>query len=55
MSDIVQWIVVGAVVVAAFFYMYKKIKRSSKGECGGCCSGCKYEENSKCSEPKDRK
>jgi hypothetical protein len=39
MSDIVQWVIVGVIVVAAAIYLVKHLRPSKKD---GCCAGCPY-------------
>ena len=37
MSDVIQWIIVGAIVIAAAVYLVKRLRPSGRG-C--CCEGC---------------
>jgi len=39
MSDIIQWVIVAAIVAAAVVFLVKRLKPSKKG-C--CCAGCPY-------------
>jgi hypothetical protein len=38
MSDLVQWIIAGLVVVGAAVYLIVRLRPSKKG----CCAGCPY-------------
>ena len=39
MSDIIQWVIVAAIVAAAIVFLVKRLKPSKNG-C--CCGGCPY-------------
>ncbi len=38
MSEVIQWVIVGIIVVAAAVYLIKHLKSTDKG----CCAGCLY-------------
>ncbi|MHB9036856.1 MAG: hypothetical protein ACYC64_09320 [Armatimonadota bacterium] len=40
MSELLQWVIVGISAIIAALYLYKRLAKSTKGECSGCC-GCK--------------
>ncbi|MCE5323772.1 FeoB-associated Cys-rich membrane protein [bacterium] len=48
MSVILQWIIVGILVVLASVYLARRFAKSSRGDCTGC-SGCKTASNPDCS------
>ncbi|MCE5199630.1 MAG: FeoB-associated Cys-rich membrane protein [Armatimonadota bacterium] len=41
MSIIIQWVIVGIIIAVATVFLVKRLARSTKGGCSGCCEGCK--------------
>lgn len=57
MNEIIQWIIVAMAVALSAFVLYKRIHRSAKGKCDGCCSNCSKaaKELEECAERKGNK
>lgn len=46
MSESVQWVIVGLIVVAAIVFLVARLKPTDKGGCAGCpyAGACQYRE-----------
>ena len=40
MSDILQWVIVGAAVIAAAVFLVRRMRKRASGTCGSCCDAC---------------
>ena len=40
MSEILQWVIVGAAVVVATVFLVRRMRKRASGTCGSCCEVC---------------